>query len=133
MVVLGSPQLGRVAVVDVLWWLQAAGAVVSLLMLGGALAASVYATVRETPTFFRRLTGTGRLEDRLDRLHADHRLSQHLQLQQAESYNELIDVVCEQHEIPKGDRPPGMNVHAIREELMGREETDFTRGGSRSD
>lgn len=112
-----------------LWWVQVFGGVVGLLLMVGSLLAAVYSTFRDAPRFVRRLTGVNKLETKVDQLLADHLLSQRLQQQQAEAFNELKETVCEEHDIPEGERPDGMDTKKIREELLGDDEPDFTRGG----
>lgn len=118
---------------DFLWWVQVVGGALMITTAGGAILAGIYSSARETPVFWRRLTGAKSIEDKFDEkfdnLRSDHLLSQELQLQQAESFNELSEVVCEEHDIADEERPNKMDTLAIRTELMGREDTDFTRGG----
>lgn len=116
-----------------LYWVQVVGGVLSLLLSAGAILAALYTSVRDAPSFVRRITGVSHMERKLDRLHTDHRMSQHLQLQQAESFNELKDVVCDYHEVPDEDRPPDMDTDVIQTDLMGRDDHDFTRGGEPND
>lgn len=112
----------------VVWWIQVVGGALSIVLAGGAILAGIYTSVRDAPTFVRRLTGVRSLENKFDQLHSDHLISQELQLQQAEAFNELSETVCEHHEIPEDNRPQRMNTAAIRQELMGRDDPDFTRG-----
>lgn len=115
--------------VDVLWWLQAAGAILSLLLTGGGLVAAAYATVRDTPQFWRRLTGQTRIEQRLKHLHADHKIAQELALQQAKEFNHFVELAAEDHGWEPEERPY-INPSTIREELMRDDpRPDFTRGG----
>lgn len=111
--------------VDVLWWLQAAGAITGLLLTLGGLLAGLYATFRETPKFVRRLTGYARIERKVDQLLEDHRISQELQKQQAEEFNHLASCVGDNHDIPAKERPY-VNVEKIDRELLGDDTPDFT-------
>lgn len=116
-----------------LWWIQIVGGALSIILVSGAIIAGIYSTARETPVFWRRLTGAKPIEDKFEEkfeeLRRDHSLSQELQLQQAESFNELSIAVCEEHDVPEENRPPKMDIDAIRIELMGRENMDFTTEG----
>lgn len=124
---------------DVLWWLQVIGGVFSLLLMGGGLLAGLYSTVRDAPKFIRRMTGVSKIEQQMDRLHADTITTQELQRQQAEAFNELADVVCEEHDISSKERPDPMNTAKIRRELLDDDAPNFRghehlrRGSSRSE
>lgn len=115
-----------------LYWIQVVGGMLSVLLAAGALLAGAYTTLRDTPKFWKRITGYKDVQNSLEGLRADHKVSQELQLQQAEEFNHLSEAVCEQHDIPDGEQPK-MNTLKIRRELLGRDETDFTRGRSSDD
>lgn len=114
---------------DIIWWLQLVGGALTILLAAGAILTGLYTAARDTPNFVKRLTGIKSIENKFDQLHSDQLVSQQLQLQQAEAFNELSEVVCDQHDIHESGRPTTMNTEVIRRELMNRDDPDFTRGG----
>lgn len=114
---------------DLLWWVQVVGGALSILVAAGIIAGAVYSSVREAPSFVKEMIGYKDIEMGINSLRADQKLSQELQLQQAEAFNDLSEVVCDEHDIHAAERPKQMNTQAIRTELMDRDETDFTRRG----
>lgn len=112
---------------DVLWWLQVIGGVFSVVLTAGGVVAAIWTTARDAPNFMRRLTGVSKIEAQMDRLHNDHVASQELQRQQAEAFNELSEVVCEQHNIDDENRPDGMDTYKIRRDLLREDVPNFRR------
>lgn len=122
---------------DLLWWVQVIGGFASLLLAVGAIVGAAYSMIRGMPRWLRRVLGyddlshnVHHIEDKIDKLLIDHRLSQHAHLQQAQAFNELKETVCEEHDIPEGGRPPDMDTDAMERELMDRDEPDFYRNAS---
>lgn len=120
---------GDDGVADILWLIQLAGGMFSLVLTVATVIGALYTRARQAPRWVRKMTGLNSVEEKVDQLLDDHELSQELQLQQAQAFNELKETVCEQHDIPESEYPSGMDTDTIKGELLDDDSPNFTRGG----
>lgn len=118
-------------------WFQAFAALLTGIVALGTVFTGLYSTVRGTPQFLSRITGVNGLERRLESVDGkagqildDVEKMQDLQYQQAQSYNDLKETVCEELDIPPDERPDSLDTLKIRREVLDDDRTDFTRGAS---
>lgn len=76
---------------------------------------------------FRRWSGQDDLAEQLERLEQEQQVTQAFLEDLGVSHNELVEVVCEEHEVPPEEEPPGVHTEWYRR-IAAVEDQEWTAG-----